>query len=246
MNIRCRIPLIILALAAWTAGAPALAEPLVVGGFSLAAPGEPPQGWEPLTFDDIERHTAYETVRSGGKVVIRAKSDRAASGLIRRMEIDPARYPVIEWRWRAENVLKKGNVREKSGDDYPARIYITFKYDSDKVGFFGKAKYEAIKLARGEYPPLAAINYVWGSNAPEGTMIPNPYTDKVMMFVVESGTARLGRWVTERRNVREDYRKAFGAEPPAISGVAVMTDTDNTGESATAYYGEIRFLESGE
>jgi hypothetical protein len=70
-------------------------------------------------------------------------------------------------------------------------------------------------------------------------MVPNPYTDRVMMFVVESGTTKLNQWVNEERNVYEDYKKAFGEEPPMISGVAIMTDTDNTGESATAYYGDI-------
>jgi hypothetical protein len=72
-------------------------------------------------------------------------------------------------------------------------------------------------------------------------MVPNPYTDRVMMFVVESGSAKLNQWVNEERNVYEDYKKAFGEEPPMISGIAIMTDTDNTGEKATAYYGDILF-----
>ena len=64
------------------------------------------------------------------------------------------------------------------------------------------------------------------------------------MFVVESGAEKLNQWVSEKRNVYEDYKKAFGQEPPMISGVAIMTDTDNTGESATAYYGDILFKKS--
>jgi hypothetical protein len=66
-----------------------------------------------------------------------------------------------------------------------------------------------------------------------------------MMIIVESGAADLNRWVTEERNVYEDYKAAFGEEPPSISGVAIMTDTDNTGESATAFYGDILFKRSG-
>ena len=61
------------------------------------------------------------------------------------------------------------------------------------------------------------------------------------MIVVESGEAKLNQWVNEERNIYEDYKKAFGEEPPMISGFAIMTDTDNTGESATAYYGDIVF-----
>ena len=71
--------------------------------------------------------------------------------------------------------------------------------------------------------------------------MPNPYAEQVKMIVVESGRSLVNQWVTEERNVYEDYRKAFGEEPPMVSGVAIMTDTDNTGESAIAYYGDIVF-----
>jgi hypothetical protein len=64
------------------------------------------------------------------------------------------------------------------------------------------------------------------------------------MFVVESGDANVGKWREYERNLYEDYKRAFGEEPPMISGIAIMTDTDNTGESATAYYGEISILPS--
>jgi len=97
----------------------------------------------------------------------------------------------------------------------------------------------------GQYPPGGAINYIWESKAPKGTMVPNSYTDQVMMFVVESGAERLNQWVSESRNLYEDYKKAFGQEPPVISGVAIMTDTDNTKESAATYYGDIVFKKAG-
>jgi hypothetical protein len=98
-----------------------------------------------------------------------------------------------------------------------------------------------VRLLYGQYPPLGAINYIWESKAPVGTMQPNTYTDQVIMFVVESGKDKLNTWVTEERNVYEDYKKAFGEEPPLISGVAIMTDTDNTQETGEAYYGDILF-----
>jgi hypothetical protein len=132
-------------------------------------------------------------------------------------------------------------VKQKDGDDYPARIYITFKYDPGKLSFAEKAKYETVKVLYGQYPPHGAINYIWESKAPQGTIVPNPYTDRVKMIVVESGGGRLNQWVNEKRNLFEDYKKAFGEQSPPLSGVAIMTDTDNTGESATAYYGDILF-----
>ncbi len=148
--------------------------------------------------------------------------------------------------WKISNILQKADVHTKEGDDYPARLYITFEYDSSRVGFFEKFKFDTIRLFYGRYPPLAALNYIWESKAPVGTIIPNAYTSRVRMIVVESGPEKLNEWVHEERNIYEDYRKAFGEDPPTISGVAIMTDTDNTGESATAYYGDIVFKKKSE
>lgn len=213
-----------------------------VGKFS-AAPVEDtlPPDWKPLTFKKIERHTIYKLVKENDVVVIKALAEASASGLTREIKINSKEYPIVQWRWRVNNILKKGDVHKKEGDDYPARIYITFEYDPSKLGFFEKAKYEAVKLLYGQYPPQGAINYIWESKAPLGTIVPNPYTDRVKMIVVESGESKLHQWVIEERNIYEDYKKAFGEEPPMISGIAIMTDTDNTGEIATTYYGDILF-----
>jgi hypothetical protein len=237
--------IITLLLSSWAAysQSPPIIE---VGKFSSEPPGNLlPADWKPLIFKKIERHTTYTLDKDGDTVIIKAVAEASASGLTREMKIDPKEYPIIQWRWKVNNVLKKGDVHRKEGDDYPARIYITFQYDPSKLGLFEKAKYEMIRLLYGQYPPLAAINYIWESNAPKGTMVPNPYTDRVMMIVVESGETRLKQWVSEERNIYDDYKQAFGHEPPMISGVAIMTDTDNTNESATAYYGDILFKKGG-
>ena len=218
---------------------------LPVGTFSEAQPGKTfPAGWKPLTFEKIPTHTQYDLVKDGDQVVVKAVSRESSSGITREITIDPKEYPIVQWRWKVENILKNGDVTEKSGDDYPARLYITFEYDSSKVGFFEKAKYETAKFIYGQYPPIGAINYIWESKSPIGTMVPNPYTDRVIMIVIESGKTRLNEWITEERNVYEDYMKAFGGNPPKISGVAIMTDTDNTKESAVAYFGDIVFKKS--
>src|SRR3989442_12346796 len=215
---------------------------LEVANFSAAAEGPAlPDGWKPLTFKKIEKHTAYTVVKDGESTAVKAVSEASASGLTRELKINLKEYPIVHWQWKVANVLQKGDVTRKEGDDYPARIYITFEYDSSKVGFFDKAKYELIKLLYGRYPPVAAINYIWESKAPKGTVVPNPYTERVKMIVVESGVGRRNQGVSEERNVYEGYQKAFGDEPPLISGVAIMTDTHNTGEAATAFYGDIVF-----
>jgi hypothetical protein len=215
---------------------------LEVGKFSAASVGGAlPDGWKPLTFKKIEKHTVYTVVEDAETTAIKAVSEASASGLTREIKIDLREYPIVQWRWKVANVLQKGDVTRKEGDDYPARIYITFEYDASKVSFFKKAQYETLRLLYGDYPPLGAINYIWESRAPKGTVVPNPYADQVRMIVVESGPDLINQWVTEERNLYEDYKKAFGEEPPMVSGVAIMTDTDNTRESATAYYGDIVF-----
>ncbi len=220
---------------------------LRVGQFSRAKAGGPfPDSWKPLTFENIDAHTAYALVGDDGIVVLKAESRNASSGLTREIAIDPKRYPIVEWRWKVGNVLRNGDVTRKSGDDYPARLYITFAYDSDRVGLFEQTTFEAARLLYGRYPPIGAINYIWESQSPVGTMVPNPYTDRVRMIVVESGRDNVGRWMTESRNIYDDYRAAFGEDPPMISGVAVMTDTDNTHESAVAWFGDIVFKASSE
>jgi hypothetical protein len=205
-----------------------------------------PHDWQPLTFSRIERHTEYSLVEEEGTVVVKAVSEQSASGLTRALSIDPAIYPVIQWRWKVNNVLDGGDVTRKDGDDYPARIYITFAFDPERVGVLQRLEYEAARLVFGPDVPYRAISYIWGSNSPVGTVVENPYTGRAMMFVVESGSEKLQQWVSESRNVYADYKTAFGEEPAKITGVAIMTDTDNTRESTVAWYGDIIFRGSGD
>ncbi|MDF1591505.1 MAG: DUF3047 domain-containing protein [Desulfobacterales bacterium] len=213
-----------------------------VGRFSNATAEDAlPLHWEIFSFKGIQRHTIYRLVEENGMVVLKADADASASGLMRKIRIDPKEYPIIQWRWKVANVLKKGNVYQKDGDDYPARIYVVFEYDPSRLSFSERIQYKVAKKLYGEYPPSATINYIWASSAPKGLFVPNPYTERAMMVVIEIGEKHSGTWISERRNIYEDFLKSFNSEPPMISSVAIMTDTDNTGESATAYYGNILF-----
>jgi len=182
-------------------------------------------------------------VKDGPVSVVKAVSEASASGMTKAVAIDPREYPIVRWRWKVENLLQKGNVHRKDGDDYPARLYITFAYEPAKVSFGRKLKYQAGRALFGDIP-IGALNYIWDGKSPVGTVVDNAFTDFAKMIVVESGPQRIGSWVEEERNVYEDYRAAFGKEPPAISGVAIMSDTDNTKERAVAYYGDIVFFKA--
>lgn len=217
---------------------------LEVGKFSTNQPGANlPDGWKPLTFKKIPRLTTYELVKDGTQVVVKAVSDSSASGLTREVRIDPKEFPIVRWRWKVDNLVQKGDATRKDGDDYPARLYITFEYDPDKVSFGKKLKYKAGQALFGNIP-IGAITYVWETKASVGAILDNAYTDFVKMVVVESGPSQIGLWIDESRNIHDDYKRAFGEEPPMINGIAIMSDTDNTKERAIAYYGDIVFMTS--
>lgn len=194
-----------------------------------------------MTFDKIQSHTRYALVADAGRTVLRADSSASASGLVKKMEFDPNDYPVLTWNWKVSNILAKGDVTKKSGDDYAARIYITFAENPGQSSLFQRTKMAAIKIFYGKTLPSAALAYVWGNRAEVGSVHPNPYTNRLQMIVVESGPAHLNRWRSARRDIVKDFRRAFGTDPPRVSGVALTTDSDNTGESVTAWYGDIAF-----
>lgn len=213
---------------------------LRVGAFSTQDTSRAvPEGWREITFDKIDNETEYELVRTDSGVVVRAHSDSGAGGLATEQRIDLTEYPVLEWRWKVDGVVEEGNARTKEGDDYPARIYVTFDYDD--LGLLDRAKLAALRLLGYDEIPTRALNYVWANRVDRYTILESAYTDWVRMVAVRSGPEHTGRWVKERRNVLADYRAAFGGDPPPVNGIAIMTDTDNTGGNATAYYGDILF-----
>jgi hypothetical protein len=216
-------------------------DSIEVGGFSHGAIGGLPAKWKPLTFPTIRNHTSYALVSDGGLVVVRAEAKASASGLATDVRIDPREYPIIRWRWKIANLLERADLTRKDGDDYPARLYINFRGKRDESSFLDNVEIAVYRKIYGQDPPTAAINYIWDSKAPAGTIAPNAYTARVRMIVVRSGADAIGRWVDEERNLLDDYRAAFGEDPPPIVSVAIMTDTDNTGESAIAWYGDITF-----
>lgn len=150
---------------------------------------------------------------------LKAHAAQAASGKIRKLSVDVKSFPRISWSWRIEHTLKGEDIALKSGDDFAARLYVVFPRT-----LFWKTR---------------AINYVWAAKMPKGSQAPSPYTGNSVIVAVESGDAKAGSWVQEERNVYEDYKRIFGEEPPLLGGVAIMTDTDDTKDDATAWYGDI-------
>lgn len=173
-------------------------------------------GWETKSF--VGR-TQYTVEQNEKQFYIKATSSAAASGLFYKIVYDPRERPILRWSWKIERTLAKGDERSKAGDDYAARIYVVFPSI-----LFWKTK---------------ALNYIWANKLPRGEALPNAFTANTVMIAVESGNERAGQWLSEERNIHEDFKKYFKTEPPKVGAIAIMTDTDNTGESATAWYGPI-------
>ena len=232
--------LILLVLAGNPAAAADAADSSIAP-FSAASPGaELPAPWRISTLPNVKRATHYALVADGETVVLRAQANASMASVTHALKLDPKVLPVITWRWKISNILKKSDIHIKAGDDFPARVYVLFDYDIRKLSVLQRAKMYLARSRFGKDMPAAALCYVWDGKAPVGTSVWSPYTDRMRVIVVESGSENVDRWREMRRDVVEDFRAAFGEDPPAISGVAVASDTDNTGESVTAFYGDIR------
>lgn len=217
-------------------------EKVTVGAFSESVPGAVPSSqWMPLHFTTGGRPTDYRLVSDNGSTVLEAKSHGSASMLIRRITIDSTLFPIITWRWKITGIINRGDARKKKGDDYPARLYILFAGKRESGSIWNHFARRKIKTIFGDVPPGNAINYIWANHTPAGTMLPSPYTRRFMMFALENGSSWSNIWRQERRDISRDYRRAFGSPPPSIVAVGLMTDTDNTEETAISYYGDIVF-----
>ncbi len=210
--------------------------------FSASAPGSVlPAGWTLQPIPNVQNQTHFDLIRDGDSTVLRARTNNAAASLRHGSQVDPARTPQLRWRWKTERVLASADMTRKSGDDYSARLYVFFDRKPEQMSFGERMLYRIGHARYGEQLPTAALCYVWDNRQPIGTMRDNAYTGFVKMIVVSSGNAQQGQWVQLQRDVASDYRRAFGAAPPPITGVAVSVDTDNTGESTVTYFGDIVF-----
>ena len=155
--------------------------PYTSGAFSRAEAGGPyPDSWKPLTFHKIDEHTEYSLVEDDGTVVVKAVSRGSSSGLTREVNIDPKEYPIVEWRWKIENVLQKSDVDHQGRETTtPPGCISLSPMTRAKSTFWTRPDMNWPNCFTGKYPPTGAINYIWESRSPVGTIVPNPYTDRV-------------------------------------------------------------------
>ncbi len=180
------------------------------------------EGWEPQIFRKLTP-TPYQLVKDGGTQVVQADCKASASGLISKHEVDLTKTPILEWRWKVDHVYSGISEKEKAGDDFPARIYV--------VHSGGIALWRTRSLA-----------YTWASSQPAGSDWPNPFADQVHMVALESGKSKNGKWVTERRDLRADFKRYFDLDLETLDGIALMSDCDNAGGATRAWFGDVKLV----
>lgn len=234
-----------LALSLMCSATVAQAATVWVGRFPAGASGLP-EPWRVQQLDARVAPTRYTLKTWNGVVAIEAVAERSMALLGRPLEVDLEATPHLCWLWRVDAPLVTADMRTKAGDDYAARVYVSFKVAPEALGLGTRAKLALARSIYGDQVPDAALNYVWDNRQPVGTLMPNAYTDRTRMIVLRSGAGDAGAWVVERRDVAEDFKRAFGDLPAQLGGIALASDTDNTGERARAGFAEFRFVSRDE
>lgn len=211
-----------------------------ISSFSDGAPGALPPGWEPLIIHRNKKPTEYALAADRGRSVLHARAVAAASGLMHKVDIDPMQEPQLSWQWRISRLVETADNSNRMREDAPARIILGFDGNKDTLPFSDQIMFETARVLTGRDVPYATLMYIRGRKAPVGTVITNARSSRVKMIVVASGKEGVGEWRSFSRDIVADYERAFGEKPGRLIGVGVLTDTDNTGETVEAWYGDIR------
>ena len=179
-------------------------------------------GWEIREFAGA---TDYSLSLVDGKQVLLADSQQSASAFYKKIKVDLEKTPILNWSWRKVQSINPGNELDKKGDDFVARIYVV---KSGGLFFWN----------------TMALNYVWSYQHKREDTWNNPFAgNKAKMLAYRDASDPQGTWFKERRNVAKDFKRLLDKDIRQIDGVAIMTDSDNSGLSAKALYGDIYFSE---
>jgi hypothetical protein len=212
--------LLLLTLASFVSGQGAK---LVVEDWSKIPAGQKgvPPGWRTQSWGSPKYD--FEVVNDGSARVLRMLSDGDSSTINKEIKIDCKDYPILQWSWKVVMLPKGADARQKATDDEAAQVYVTFP------------RFPAAVRSR-------VIGYIWDTTAPAGLTVKSEKTGLVTYIVMRSGEADLGKWLTESRNVCEDYKKIFGEEPAEkMEALSLAIDSDDTKSKAEAFIGDIFF-----
>lgn len=187
------------------------------------------------------RHpTRYNATGRDGRPALHAFSESGNSTL--RLPLHPqALSPEARLRfsWWVPALLPQADLQTADADDAVVRVILTF--DGDRASWTRRDHMlsELAQLLTGEPLPYATLMYVWDERYPVGSVIPNPHTRRIRKIVVQNGPQGLGRWIDHERAVWDDHQLAFGGPPGPLTGLGLMTDSNNTKSTTEAWYGPL-------
>lgn len=233
-----RAPLAALVLASSLAVA---AGPAVTAFSTAPASASLPEPWHVQRVPRAQP-SELRIVLEDGIPVLRAHASNAAGAATHALRHVPE-GAILSWRWKVDRVVAAADMDTRQADDFAARVYVFFDVPVEALPLAQRVKVALARLLYGNVLPTAALCYVWDNRHAPGTARWSPYTDRVRIVVLENAS-QAGTWKDERRDLEADFRAAFGARwggpLPAITGVAVGNDTDQTHESVTAWFGDVR------
>ena len=213
-----------------------------IAAFSGAPLGEPPPAWRFATLPH-KQPTRFSVVDLGGARVLKVEANDSYGNLVHGLHVQLGERAVLSWRWRVDQLVADADLRTKSGDDSPAKLCVFFAFDTAKLSLAERTRLALAQSISGQEVPGETLCYVWDNKLPVDTAITNAFTKRIRMIVLDSGSAKLGQWVAQRRNVVADYQRLFGDESegkvPEVVGVAISADADNTHQRALSYFGDV-------
>jgi hypothetical protein len=201
-----------------------------------------PAGWHTYKLLRFKRPTRFTFVKEGDDIVVHAHAASSVSGIQQNVSVDPQEFPYATWRWRVPRLIEEADNLVPALADSPARVVFTFEGGRERLPPEEQITYDLAYAITGNPLPYATLMYIWEPGRPVGEILTHYNSTRVKMVVAANAQRDLSRWHTERVNLLEDYRRAFGEDPPRVNTVGIMTDSDNTGTVVDAFYGDIRFL----
>jgi len=186
-----------------------------------------------------KRPTAYSRADCAGRRAWRATSDASASLWRRKVDATVTPNTTVEFSWWIAETIPSADLRAAETADSPVRVVLAFSGDVSRLSMRNRLQFQLAESLTGEAPPYATLMYVWDNRSEPETILPGARSDRVRKIVVERGQDNLRRWQTYRRRLMDDFQRAFGELPGQLIGIALLTDTDNTGGKAEACYGDV-------
>lgn len=229
----------LLALGLVTSTVMASDAPLTLRFSDSPAGTELPAGWKNYPMSRHKAKASIRLVRDADGTVLNIDANRSAGGIAHGLKLSPDH--LLRWRWKVDHSVANANLEKKHGDDFAARVYVFFDVPTSALTFGERIKLKLAGAVMGQKLPRAALCYVWDNKHPIGTITPNAYYGAVRTLVLQSGNGHAGQWQTQQRDIAADFRAAFGRPAPPVIGVAVASDTDNTGGHVEAWFGDLTF-----